>query len=110
MYRQLIAWLAVGAGLACTLSPTAAASETISVQEICSYFGGQPYDKLGQGLVCSTTASTFVAGNPIADAVKIRWPDAYPVDPANIWSDWVLPGGRASAAPPKIGYWPGSVA
>lgn len=96
----------VVAAAALTPAPTAAAAETITVQEVCSYYGGQPYMKLGAGMVCQSGPGIFLVGNPIRNAVTVKWPDAYPVDAANPWSDWVLPGGRASAKPPTPGYLP----
>lgn len=101
MIKQLFVGSAV-AGIAITLAPSAHASETIDVHEICSHFGNQPYLKYN-GMVCATGPSVLVPGNPIANAVRVRWPDAFPADAANPWSDWVLPGGRASALPPQLG-------
>lgn len=99
MLKQFVVCAAF-AGLALTAAPPAQAAETITVQEICSYDSVLIPVMRPQGLTCAPTNSFFVPG--IAVAVKAAaWPDAYPVDPANSWSDWVLPGGRASWSPTR---------
>lgn len=85
-----VSGMAVGGLL---LAPGAAAAETITVHELCEDL--RPHMKIGVGLTCSTSPSQFVGGTPVVQRAA-QYPGAYPVDPANPWSDWVLPGGRAS--------------
>lgn len=86
--------------MALAVASAAQAEETITVREICSYDSVLVPVMKPYGLTCAPTNSFFVPG--IAVAVKAAaWPGAYPVDPANPWSDWVLPGGRASWSPTR---------
>lgn len=94
LFNRLVAVVAV-LGFALAGAPTASGQETITVHDFCSLSGNQAYMKLGTaGVGCSSSPSVFVTTAPVSVFLPRWFPGAYPVDPANPWSDWVLPNGR----------------
>ncbi|EHB48676.1 hypothetical protein MycrhDRAFT_5517 [Mycolicibacterium rhodesiae JS60] len=101
------------AAAALTLAPVANADTTVTVQQICSEAGknlvpmtvvaspeltcGDPayWNKTG------TVPGLFIAPPPpLSRTIGRLHQGSYPVDPANPWSDWVVPAGSQPAPPP----------
>lgn len=92
------------ASIVLAVAPSAHASVTVNIAQICAEDAPQlipmivfaaPYLTCGDPSYWRSTGTVpglFIAAPPSIHRVMARLhPEAYPVDPVNPWSDWVIP-------------------